>query len=258
MFPVYSISKPFLAQAVLQLGFPLDASIGDYVPGLNQIYASRTIGALLNHTSGLDDYSQLPEYQVAVDARQPAWSRSELLERALSLPHANQGFRYSNIGYLLLRMAVEQATGLSYFGALQQLVFDPLQITGHQEWEEATEHVPGNDPKWVYSGTFLEGEGNVAESLALLVEWRQATIGLEQGLVAVPYANSGFDDPGYSFGLMNDGNPVRLAGHGGGGPGWGLMVLMNVATGEVAFEAGIEEVWNQTEAIGRLREQLGA
>ena len=258
MIPVYSISKPFLAQAILQLGFPLDSSIGDYVPGLNQVYAGRTIGTLLNHTSGLDDYSQLPDYQVAVDAGLPAWSRSELLERALKLPHANPGFRYSNIGYLLLRMAVEQATGLGYFGALQKLVFDPLDLKGHLEWEETTEDVPGYDPKWVYSGTFLEGDGNIAESFALLVEWRQATIGLEQGLVEAPYANTGFDKPGYSLGMMNDGNPVRLIGHGGGGPGWGLMVLMNVATGEVAFEAGIEEVWNQTEAIGRLRTQLGA
>jgi D-alanyl-D-alanine carboxypeptidase len=256
--PVYSISKPFLAQAVLQLGLPLDASIGDFVPHLASTYANRTIGSLLNHTSGLDDYSQLPEYGAAVSNHENAWSREELLERGLALPHANEGFRYSNIGYLLLRMAVEQATGLSYFDSLQKLVFEPLEITGHLEWEHPTDAVPGYDPKWVYSGTFLEGDANVAESFGLLIEWREATIGLDTGIVPVPYENTGFDEPGYGFGTMNDGNPVRLVGHGGGGPGWGLMVLMNVATGEVAFEAGIEEVWNQTEAIGRLREQLGA
>ena len=256
--PVYSISKPFLAQAVLQLGLPLDGRIGEFVPNLASTYAGRTIGALLNHTSGLDDYSQLPDYAAAVANRERAWSRAELLERSLVLSHTNQGFRYSNIGYLLLRMAVEQVTGLSYFDSLQQLVFDPLEITGHLEWEEPTDAVPDYDPKWVYSGTFLEGDANVAESFGLLVEWRQATIGLETGLVTVPYPNTGFDDPAYGLGFMNDGNPVRLVGHGGGGPGWGLMVLMNAATGEVAFEAGIEEVWNQTEAIGRLRTELGA
>jgi D-alanyl-D-alanine carboxypeptidase len=256
--PVYSISKPFLAQAVLQLGFPLDAQIGEFVSNLAPTYAGRTIGALLNHTSGLDDYGQLPEYDVAVANREPAWSRAELLERCLSLPHQVQGFQYSNIGYLLLRMAVENATGLSYFESLQKLVFDPLEITGHQEWEHPTDAVPGYDPKWVYSGTFLEGEANVAESFGLLVEWRQATVGLEVGLVPVPYQNTSFDQPGYSFGFMNDGNPVRLIGHGGGGPGWGLMVLMNVSTGEVAFEAGIDEVWDQTQAITKLRGQLGA
>ena len=257
MIPVYSISKPFLAQAVLELGIDLDSPIGEIVTGLSQPYAGRRIGALLNHTSGLDDYGPMPQYKAAVAAGERAWSRAELLSRAADLAHANHGFQYSNIGYLLLRMAVEQTTGLSYFSALNQLVFRPLGITGLAEWEEPTDAVPGYDPRWVYSGTFLAEPAAIAPAVAALVAHRKETIGLEVGLQPVPYSNTGFDHPGYSFGFMNDGNPVRAAGHGGGGPGFGLMVVANAQTGAAELEYSTAPGFDQTAAIGRLRNSLG-
>ncbi len=268
MIPIYSISKPFLAQAVLELGVPLDSTVDEYVPGLAAAYALRKIGALLNHTSGLADYGYLKEYHTAVDGREPAWSRSELLERCLVFPHAFDGFQYSNIGYLLLRMLVEEQTGLEYFDALEQLVFHPLKIDAFSKWEATTDVVAGYDPRWVYSGTFLGDEQMIAGALATLLKHRHEKFGfgergLTAGLLPVGHENTGFAHPAYGYGVMADGNapgsganllPTALPkfiGHGGGGPGFGLMALVNTQTWQSKLEFATEG-WNQTEAIRRL------
>ena len=255
-FPVYSIAKPFLAEAVLQLGIPIENQIGDHLKNIAPVYATRTIANLLNHTSGLADYSFLSEYNEAVAKREPAWSREELLERCLKFPHTHQGFQYSNIGYLFLRVLLEQETSLSMFEAIKKLVLNPLSIAGFEEWENKSDLVPNYDPKWVYSGTFVADKESIEAGFLALAKHRADTIGLGTGLAEVPYPNTGFDSPGYSYGFMCDGNPEpKYVGHGGGGPGFSHMILVNTRNWKVAMESSTTE-FNQTEAIGRLKSQL--
>ena len=260
MIPVYSISKPFLAEAILSLGLPLDAPVGTWLKELPEVFGSRLIGELLNHTSGLDDYSQLAAYGAAVDAREPAWSRSELLQRAQQLPHLRQGFHYSNIGYLLLRMLLEAQTGETYFASLEQLVFGPLGIKNFTEWENIGAFDSGPlvnyDPKWVYSGTFLCDPDQIAPAMAKLADRRRQTIGHAAGWVPVPYPNTGFDEPGYGYGFMGP-RDHSVVGHGGGGPGYGLMVLGVPGTEKFSLEYTEGDGFDQTAAILRMRAQLG-
>jgi hypothetical protein len=55
---------------------------------------------------------------------------------------------------------------------------------------------------------------------------------------------------------MCDGNPEpKYVGHGGGGPGFSHMILVNTGNWKVAIESSTTE-FNQTEAIGRLKEKL--
>ena len=260
MIPVYSVSKPFLAQAVLELGVPLQRHIGAVLPALPAVYASRSIESLLNHTSGLGDYAQLPAYRSAVAAGERAWERDRLLELCSDVSHNNAGFHYSNIGFLLLRMLVEQHTNSSFFTALSQLVFNPLGITGFSQWESPADVLPGYDPRWVYSGTFVAAPEAIAPAMAKLTQHRASTIGLCAGWVPVSHTGTGFDAPGYNFGFMTDGGseseqPLRV-GHGGSGPGFGLMALVDVPTGRSAVEYSGED-FDQRSAIGRLRRTLG-
>jgi len=266
MIPVYSIAKPFLAQAVIELGVELSAAVGDYVSGIDDRYAVRRIDQLLNHTSGLADYGFLKVYHEAVEAREPAWSHERLFAECEKFPHTADGFQYSNIGYLLLRMLVEQATGMSMFGALQQLVFAPLGLEGFAEWEVEGDIVPGYDPRWVYSGTFLARPEVIAPAFGALAKHRHETFGaglsgggLAQGIAAVHHENTGFDLPGYGYGFMcnggRDGMALQHVGHGGGGPGFNLMVVTDVNTWRTEVEYSTTG-FDQSEAIGRLRTKL--
>ena len=256
MLPVYSISKPFLAQAILELGLDLSSVIGEFVPDLAGAYKSRTVASLLNHTSGLDDYSQLTEYNQAVANSEPAWAISELLSRGEQLSHHRIGFHYSNIGYLLLRQAMEITTGLGYFQSLQQLVFQPLGITGFAEWAKPHSAVPNYDPAWVYSGTFLAQPEAIAPALAKLAKHRATTLGLAAGLIDVPYPNTGFEQPGYNFGFMTNGNPPTEVGHGGGGPGFQLMAMVNTSTWAADVEISQTGDFDQATAIRALKARL--
>ena len=260
-FPVYSIAKPFLAQAVLELAPDLDAAIGDFLPDLAQVFACRRIGELLNHTSGLADYSALENYHEAVANHEPAWSRAKLLERCSRLDNEHRGFQYSNVGYLLLRMLVEQKTQTSMFEAIDALVLKPLQIEGCTEWETPSDLVAGYDPKWVYSGTFEASADVLTAGFRRLVEHRSRTTGLNFLAAEVPYANTGFDHPAYGLGLMMDLAPDEdlpaLVGHGGGGPGFSHMIVVHPGTWQVALESRQAE-FDQAAAIRRLRGRLSA
>ena len=254
--PVYSIAKPFLAQAVLELGLPLTDRIGQHLSVISELYADRRIDQLLNHTSGLADYSALAAYGQAVDNHTDAWSREELLEHCAALNHNVDGFNYSNIGYLLLRMMVEEKTGLSMFGAIKALVLDPLAIDGFEEWEARSEIVPGYDPRWVYSGTFLADADSIKRGFVKLVQHRAKTIGLDAGMTLLPHQGTGFDHPGYSYGFMNDVDLAtrqpKFVGHGGGGPGFAHMILVNTANWQVGLESSTTD-FDQAAAITRLR-----
>jgi len=261
MIPVYSISKPFLAQAVLELSFPIHSSIGTFLPGLAPVYSGRPLNQLLNHTSGLGSYGELPDYQPAVDAGLPAWPTDLLLTKCLNIEHDKTGFSYSNLGYLLLLMLVEHETGLPHFQALQKLIFEPLGLTEFSQWTESNEIVPGYDPRWVYSGTFLSPPEAIAPAVAKLAQYRTETLGLNAGLIPVHVSDTGFENPGYNFGLMTDGgfdgSQPKLVGHGGSGPGYELMALVNASTWESALEYTTEN-FEQSEAIKRLRSALNS
>jgi len=266
MIPVYSISKPFLAQAVLEMDLPIDSAVGRYVSGLPPVYGNRRIDQLMNHTSGLGSYGELPDYDSSVDAGLPAWSTDVLLSKCVTIAHNKSGFAYSNLGYLLLVMLVERETGLPYFDALEQLVFKQIGATEFSPWLEINDAVPGYDPGWVYSGTFLSPPDAIAPALAKLAEYRASTLGLRTGLVPVQVHDTGFLNPGYTFGFMvdaglddaglEDTDPL-FVGHGGSGPGFDLMALVNTKTWQSALEYTTQG-FEQSEAIERLCTALGS
>ncbi len=246
--PVYSIAKPYTAIAVLR-SLELDAVVGDHVAGLRDDLAALTFRALLTHRSGLDDYGGWPVYRDAVEARLPAWPEERILDRAEVGPPGT--FRYSNVGYLLLRRALEEVHGSSFFGVLTDLVLGPLDVAAHPfaspaDWQHC--HHPGiderlraYDPGWVYTGTFAAEPDEAARGLALVM---RGALGDEvaralRGTLAVDVpATHPMTPAGYGFGVMTSGDPVRVIGHGGGGPGFTLFAATDVEgarwRGEVA------------------------
>lgn len=116
-FRVASHSKTFTAAALMKLReqrkLQLDDPVGRHVGGLRADVAALTLAQLASHSAGL--------VRDGIDATQWALQRAFLDEKALrddlALPPtqgANTRFKYSNHGYALLGLAIEQITGESY------------------------------------------------------------------------------------------------------------------------------------------------
>jgi D-alanyl-D-alanine carboxypeptidase len=116
-FRVASHSKTFTAAALMKLReqrkLRLDDPVGRHVSGLRADVGALTLSQLASHSAGL--------VRDGTDATQWSLQRAFLNEKALrddlALPptlDANTRFKYSNHGYGLLGLAVEQITGELY------------------------------------------------------------------------------------------------------------------------------------------------
>jgi D-alanyl-D-alanine carboxypeptidase len=135
LFPVASHSKTFTATAVLQLveagRMRLDDPIGDWVPELRaggSPLAAVTVRELLGHQAGVvRDGGDADFWQL----EQPFPDRDGVLGEVLraGVVHArNEHFKYSNVGYALVGLAVESATGTPYAEHLRTSVLEPLRL----------------------------------------------------------------------------------------------------------------------------------
>jgi D-alanyl-D-alanine carboxypeptidase len=140
-FRAGSIAKTFVAAATLQLveegKFGLDdplpavlpASVIARFPGAEQI----TVRMLLNHTSGLPDYTATPTFDPEVAAHpRRRWTVGEFLDRAAAMPRTGapgERFGYSNTDYNLLGLVIEHATGTSWRTVVRDRILQPLHLT---------------------------------------------------------------------------------------------------------------------------------
>ncbi|CAM5264969.1 serine hydrolase [Streptomyces spiroverticillatus] len=119
-----SVNKSFTAVAVLQLvgegKVSLDAPVEKYLPGLlrgNGIDGRRiTVRHLLQHTSGLPDYTRYLATDLADMAakRHRYYQPRTLLDLALrhkAVFPPGKGWQYSSTGYVVAGLLVEQVTG---------------------------------------------------------------------------------------------------------------------------------------------------
>lgn len=270
--PAYSVAKTFTAAAVLGAGLGIDPDrpAGDYLPAwVPDGYRRFPVRDLLTHRSGLPDYTALPAYREAVTAREDAWETAELLDRVLRMPwEGSPGqFRYSNVGYTLLRLCLEE-TGGGFLPVLRAAVLDPLGVTVHplatrEDWSGVTDGVarPSDyDPGWVYPGTFLASGADLAAGLAALLRSdlvapdRRARMLVSQ---PVPVRGHPLDPAGYGMGVMTGGDPTRLVGHGGGGPGFTLAVLA-LADGTAWTSRAVADEVDDRPLFAACREELEA
>ena len=140
-FRVGSITKNFTAVLVLQLvgqkKVALDTVASKYLPaGVLPAGSPITVRELLNHTSGLYDYTNdlltgdtVTGYQ---KFRYLTYQPKTLVSMAVK--HGSQfkpgsTYSYSNTNFVVLGMLVEKMTGLPYATALQQKILTPLALT---------------------------------------------------------------------------------------------------------------------------------
>ncbi|WP_114854563.1 serine hydrolase [Brachybacterium sp. YJGR34] len=253
--PVYSIAKAYTAVAVLR-SFDVEGQIGELVPDLPEALRSVAVRALLNHTSGLNDYFGWADYRAAVDAHEDAWEIDRVLDGAV-VDRAGR-FRYSNIGFALLRLALEREESADFFTAISRRVLEPLGVeafpfASRGDWIACTHQSIGDDlraydPGWVFTGTFAVEPDEAARGIAAVMRGELGDdiprLMMQSVAVGAPDAHPLSPSAGYGLGVMTKGQPVTVLGHGGQGPGFNLFAAVSAGrrrwSGRVAEGQGEE------------------
>ena len=140
-----SIGKSFVGATVISLAqegiLDLDAPVSHWLgnkewfcrlPNHNEI----SLRQLLTHNSGLPDHVHLESFAKAVSEKWQEtgnpFSPDELIGFVLDLPPlflAGKGWEYTDTGYILLGMVIEEATGISFYENIQTRFLDPLGLS---------------------------------------------------------------------------------------------------------------------------------
>lgn len=133
---IASVSKAFSGAAALTLvaegRLDLDDTIGALLPDLPRQWHRVSVRQLLNHTSGLPDYSGsrgFAEYLTAWPTDPP--SPRQLLDFVAHVPlqfRPGSRYRYSNSDNIAVGLIVEAATSRPYRNVLRSSVFRPLGL----------------------------------------------------------------------------------------------------------------------------------
>ena len=131
-FRLGSITKPFTATLVMQFieegQIDLAAPVTRYLPDYPASTGDRiTIEHLLNHTSGIAGYTEMPVFGTTIrNSYKPAEFIDACFSKLELLFEPGTRFSYSNSGYFLLGVILEQITGESYENLLRHHIFDPV------------------------------------------------------------------------------------------------------------------------------------
>ena len=133
-FRVGSVTKTFTATIVLQLvdegKLGLSSTLEDHLPGVVPRGKEITIRQLLQHHSGLVNYTDFTSW-LKGPSRSGSVRPIEFVRFAGSKPLAfdpGTQWSYSNTNYIALGLVIEKVTGRSYADELEQRIFRPLGL----------------------------------------------------------------------------------------------------------------------------------
>jgi len=277
-FEIGSQTKMMTATIAIQLAsegyFSLDDKLADVIDvapleGIANIH-DVTLRQLMTHSSGIADY--LNDFQG--EAGIPA-----LWERLVETPPRQVGFEesiqflidqnapaefapgerneYSNTGFLLLQMAIEQATGQSLADAFEARIFDPLGMTNSS--------LPGFEPpEGIMNSYFnlgdglldvthlpiaLAGEGGVVSTTQDMVKFMN---GLAVDATLIPEAYMADLEQFFTATGVFEG---EFIGHAGGTTGTSSATLLHLPTG-IVFSAALSVSFEGPDLVRMIEETI--
>ena len=245
LFRIASVTKTFIGALFLVLEgadrLSLDAAASRWLPDFPRS-GDFTLRMLLNHTSGLGEYTERPFDALVRDSQRDYPIDALLAYMAASKPlfvrEPGTGWRYSNTGYVLLGVIAERAGGAPLPTLIDQHLAAPAglrETAWDSDPDQAQERAVGygfRNGDWVraprVSSSYIGASGAIRSSGRDLCKWYDALFG---GTVLTPEELSKM--------LM----PARLTGGGStltrSGSGYGLGVWTGRADGRrVAWHAG--------------------
>jgi len=161
-FRIASITKVFVSIVVLQLveegKLHLDAPLSHHIPAYPDQRV--TIRQLLNHTSGVPDYSMSDDFnKELLSHRDRRWTTAEVLALVKDTkPDFAPGtdYAYSNTNYILLGEVINNISGRSWAQEVRRRILEPLNLN--------STHIAGIErvPEPVIPGYFdADNDGDV-------------------------------------------------------------------------------------------------
>jgi CubicO group peptidase (beta-lactamase class C family) len=144
-FRIASLTKPFTALAVLMLieqgKLSFHTAVTDVFPDFPASGRTITVRHLLTHTSGLPDYENLIPQSTTRQLKDRDVLRLQEGQKELTFPPGTK-YHYSNSGYALLALIVEQVSGQRFAAFLHQRIFTPLGMQNTLAYEAGGPPVP--------------------------------------------------------------------------------------------------------------------
>lgn len=133
-----SVTKPYVSVVVLQLvnekKMSLDDTVEKWLPGMVPNGAKISVRQLLNHTSGIANYEEHPNYMAPYLAGDLAHvtTPAQLVAMGNALgPWFAPGTssRYSNTNYTVAGLIIEKVSGSTLGAQFEQRIFKPLKMS---------------------------------------------------------------------------------------------------------------------------------
>ncbi|TDL49233.1 serine hydrolase [Paenibacillus dendritiformis] len=129
-FRIWSLTKSFTAMAIMMLYeqklLDFDDCITLFLPQLHHL-KDISVFHLLTHTSGLTNFTNLPDYNKRLNKLR--LNHQEVLHLFIDKPLAfkpGTSFAYTNSGYYLLGMIIENITGATFESYINDNILRPL------------------------------------------------------------------------------------------------------------------------------------
>lgn len=255
-FRVGSITKTAVSVVALQLAeqgrLSLRDSIESWLPGVVPNGSAITLRMLLNHTSGIFNYTDDQDFIATVLAHPYRhWSPRELIAVATSHPPVfapGTDWSYSNTNYILVGLVLQKATGRSVAELVQQRVIRPLHLentylAGTASFRGRFAHgyaPPGLlgdsyvdlshwSPSWAWAaGALVSNAPDLARFYQSLLSGRLLSRAMLHQMTTTVSAAPG---QGYGLGIFTADTPCgTIWGHDGGIPGY-VSIAYNNAEG---------------------------
>jgi CubicO group peptidase (beta-lactamase class C family) len=194
-FNLGSIGKTFTATAVMMLAkegkLSLDEPVGKYLDSLPASWKAITIRHLLNHTSGIKDYTHdFPGYSyIEKRDRKQEYSEADFTRMATEVPlnfKPGERFAYSSSNFVLLGFIVHKISGMILPEFMRQHVFAPSGMS-ETVYMTQSEIIPGrahgyllDDRGKLMNGNYISdffsstGDMGVTTTVGDLVKWSVA------------------------------------------------------------------------------------
>jgi len=187
-FRLASVTKQFTAMSIMILSergqLDINSSLQDIFPDFPEYGKDITIRHILQHNSGLIDYESLIPDTAMVQVLDRDVLRMMMAQDSTYF-EPGTAYQYSNSGYAVLAMIVEQVSGKSFAQFLDENIFQPLGMNHTLAFEEGISTVSNRA-----IGYFVEkdsigfsdqsltsavlGDGGIYSSIDDLLLWDQA------------------------------------------------------------------------------------